>query len=119
MNKVLKFAAVAETATGLALLFVPSLVGELLFGQQLVGLAMPFARVTGIALIALGTACWPANPLIGMFAYSSATTFYLAYVGFVGEFSGILLWPASVAHAFLSILLGRDLLTTAASTKKS
>jgi hypothetical protein len=84
MKKVLVFAAIAEAVAGLALLVIPSLVVQLLFGQQLAGI--PVARVTGIALIALGIFCWPANPLIGMLAYSSAVTLYFAYVGFVGSF---------------------------------
>ena len=54
MKKVLNFAAVAEAVTGLALLIVPSLVGQLLFGEGLTGVAIPVARVTGIALIARG-----------------------------------------------------------------
>ena len=53
MRKVLILAAVAEVATGLALLIAPSLVGQLLFGEELTGIAVPVARVTGIALIAL------------------------------------------------------------------
>ena len=57
------FAAVGEAATGLALLIVPSLVGQLLLGAELTGVAMPVARVAGIALIALGVACWPGTPL--------------------------------------------------------
>ena len=59
MKKVLIFSAVAEAATGLALLIVPSLAGQLLFGQELTGVTVPVARVTGIALIGLGVACWP------------------------------------------------------------
>ena len=59
MNKVLIFAAVGEAATGLALLIVPSLVGQLLLGAELTGIAVTVARVAGIALIALGIACWP------------------------------------------------------------
>ena len=54
MKKVLIFAAVAEAVTGLALLVVPSLVGQLLLGEELTGIAIPVARVAGIALIALG-----------------------------------------------------------------
>ena len=54
MKKVLVFAAIAEAVTGRALLVIPSPVGQLLLGQQLVGVAIPVARVTGIALIALG-----------------------------------------------------------------
>jgi hypothetical protein len=106
-KQVLVFAAVAEGATGLALLIAPSLVGQLLLGQHLAGVAIPVARVTGIALIAIGIACWPGTPLVGMLAYSSAVTLYLAYIGFIGEFAGMLLWPAAVVHALLSILLGR------------
>ncbi len=86
VSKVLGFAAVAEASTGLALLVVPSLVGQLLLGQQLAGVAIPVARVTGIALIALGIGCGPATPLVGMFVYSAVVTLYLAYLGFAGEF---------------------------------
>ncbi|MGB8578436.1 MAG: hypothetical protein WCD56_17995, partial [Pseudolabrys sp.] len=64
MKKVLIFAAVAEAATGLALLIVPSLVGQLLLGEELTGIAVPVARVAGIALIALGVTCWPGPPLV-------------------------------------------------------
>ena len=63
MKKVLALAAVGEVATGLALLIIPSLVGRLLFGEELTGVSIPVARVTGIALIALGVACWPGTPL--------------------------------------------------------
>ena len=55
MKRVLIFAAVGEAATGLALLIVPSLVGQLLLGEELTGIAIPVARVAGIALIALGS----------------------------------------------------------------
>ena len=100
MKKVLLLAAVGEVATGLALLIVPSLVGRLLLGAELTGVAIPVARVLGIALIALGVACWPGRtPLCGMLTYSAAVTLYLGYVGFAGRFGGILLWPAVIAHA--------------------
>ena len=107
MKKVLIFAAVAEALTGVALLVVPSMVGQVLLGQQLAGVAVPVARVAGIALIALGIACWPATPFVGMLFYSSIVMLYLGYVALAGEFVGMLLWPAIVLHAILSILLGR------------
>ena len=66
MKGTLVLAAVSEAATGVALLIVPSLVGQLLFGAELTGLAVTVARVTGIALIALGVACWPGPPRAGM-----------------------------------------------------
>jgi hypothetical protein len=105
MKKVLILAAVSEAATGLALLIVPSLVGRLLLGTELTGIAMIVARVAGIALIALGVACLPGAQLIGMLIYSAAVTLYLAYVGIAGGLTGILLWPAVVLHVILTVLL--------------
>ena len=105
MKKILVIAAVSEAATGVALLVIPSFVGQLLFGAELTGIAMTVARVTGIALIALGVACWPGTPLVGMLTYSAAVTLYLAYVGFTGGLIGILLWPAVVLHMILTALL--------------
>jgi hypothetical protein len=42
-----------------------------------------------------------------MLTYSVAITLYLAYVGFVGGMTGILLWPAVVLHMILTALLVR------------
>ena len=109
MTKVLIFAAVAEAATGLALLIVPSLVGRLLLGEELAGIAIPVARVAGIAVIALGIACWPGTPLLGMLTYSALVMVYLAYVGFAGVLTGVLLWPAVALHAILTALLTFDI----------
>jgi len=78
-----------------------------LLGEQLTGLAMPLARGAGIALIALGIACWPGPPLVGTLTYRALVMLYLAYLGFAG-LSGILLWPAVVLHAILTTLLSRD-----------
>jgi hypothetical protein len=111
MKKLLVFAAVGEIATGLALLLVPSLVGQLLLGAELAGIAMNVARVAGIALIGLGVACWPGTPLLGMLTYSVAVALYLAYLGITGGSTGILLWPAVGLHVILTALL------TWASTK--
>jgi hypothetical protein len=107
MKRVLIVAAVAESLTGLALLIVPSLVGRLLLCQALIGVAIAVARVAGLALIALGVACWPGSPLIGMLTYSAFVTLYLAYLGLAGGLTGILLWPAVVLHAILTALLIR------------
>jgi hypothetical protein len=107
MNRVLVLAAVSEGATGVALLMVPSLVGRVLFGEELTGVAIPVARVLGIALIAFGVACWPGTPLVGMLTYNAAVTLYLAYVGFAGGWTGLLLWPVVVLHVILTALLTR------------
>ena len=112
MKQALIFAAVAEAATGLALLIVPSLVGQLLVGEELTGIGVPVARVAGMGLVGLGIACWPGPPLVGMLTYSTAVTLYLAYLGFAGGLAGVFLWPAVALHAVLSILLGRAWLAT-------
>ena len=114
MKNVLIFAAVAEVATGLALQIIPSLVGQLLLGEELTGVAIPVARVAGLGLIGLGIACWPGPPLVGMLSYSAAVTLYLAYLGFAGGLTGVFLWPVVALHAVLSILLGRAWLATEA-----
>ena len=108
MKKVLTVAAVVEVATGMALLIVPSLVGRLLFGAEFTGVANPAARVTGIALLALGVGCWPGSTaLCGMLTYGALVTLYLAYLGVIGEWVGPLLWPAVVLHGILTVLLAR------------
>jgi hypothetical protein len=106
---VLNFAAIAEAATGLALLIVPSLVAHLLLGEDLTGVAIAVGRVAGIALIGLGVACWPGPPLVGMLTYSALVTLYLAYLGFAGGSAGVFLWPAVVLHVILTALLTCDI----------
>jgi hypothetical protein len=108
------FAAGGEAATGLALLIAPSLVGQLLLGEELTGVAIPVARVAGIALVALGVACWPGPPLTGMLTYSTVVALYLAYLGFAAGLAGVLLWPAVGLHVILSVFLGRAWLASEA-----
>jgi len=107
MRRALVFAAVSEAATGGALLVVPGWLGQLLFGVELTGIAVTLARVTGIALIALGVTCWPGPPLAGMLTYGVAITLYLAYVGLADGLTGTLLWPVVVLHLILTTVLVR------------
>ena len=108
MKKLLAFSAIAEASTGLALIAVPSLVGRLLLDAELTGVSIPLARVTGIALIALGIACWPGRTgFCGMLAYSALATVYLGYLAIAGQWVGPLLWPAVALHAVLTVLLAR------------
>ena len=108
MKRVLILAALAEAATGGALLIVPSLVGRLLLGVELTGVSIVVGRVTGIALIGLSVACCPGRTAAhrGMLTYSAIVTAYLAWVCIRGEWVGSLLWPAVVLHAVITILLG-------------
>ena len=106
MKKLLTVTAVAEAATGVALVVIPSLVGQLLLGAELTGVAIPIARLTGIALISLGIACLPASTaLYGMLTYSVLATSFLFHLAIRSAWVGPLLWPAIVLHAILTILL--------------
>ena len=111
MKKLLALAAIAEAATGLALLVVPSLVVRLLFDAEIVGVAVIMSRLVGIALIGLGVACWPGSDTRqashGMVTYSVLAMLYLIYIGLRGEWVGRLLWPAVVLHAVVTLLLAR------------
>jgi hypothetical protein len=107
-TRVFGIIAAAEAATGVFLLAYPPIVIRLLFGAEIGGAGMVMSRIAGIALIALGVACWPGRTAFcGMLTYSALATLYLAYVGLGGEFTGKLLWPAVGLHAILSALLAR------------
>lgn len=106
MKKALVVAAFGEIATGLALILIPSLVAQLLLGEELAGAAISVARVAGIALVGLGVACWPGPPIAGMLLYSTAVAIYLASIGVAAQ-AGILLWPAVALHFVLTIFLAR------------
>jgi hypothetical protein len=103
----LRAICILEAATGIALLIAPSVLGLLLFGQELSGPATLTARFAGIALLALAVACWPTSPLFAMFFYSAAATLFLGFVGIGGSSAtaGVLLWPAMVCHLILAVVL--------------
>jgi hypothetical protein len=43
-----------------------------------------------------------------MLTYGALVTVFLAYLGFAGGLTGVLLWPAVVLHLILTALLTRD-----------
>jgi len=61
MRRLLTLTALIETPTGLALLAVPTVVVRLLLGAEVSGPSITLGRVAGIALLALGVACWLAS----------------------------------------------------------
>jgi hypothetical protein len=111
MRRLLAVAAGGEAVTGLALAIDPPLVGRLLLGAEPFGAGLPMSRVAGIALLALGLACWPARDAItrrppalrAMSTYSVLAMLYLLSLGVRGEWVGRLLWPAVVLHAALTV----------------
>jgi len=107
MRILLVFTGLAEAATGAALMFTPALVGRLLLGTELTGVAAVVARVAGIALLALGVGCWPGPALLGMLIYNALGTVYFACLAIDGEWAGPLLWAVVALHAAITVLLGR------------
>jgi hypothetical protein len=119
LQRILAFAAVVEIGTGLVLMIDPAIVVTLLLGTEVSGAATLLARCFGIALLALGLACWPSrqraeggSPAFrAMLTYNVLIALYLAYVGTGGHLGGLLLWPAVGLHAVVALLLvwtGRD-----------
>jgi hypothetical protein len=109
MKILLTVAALAEGATGVALLATPSTVTRLLFGAEIAGAGEIVGRVAGISLIALGVACWPGGAvtqaLYGMLVYNLLATLCFIYVGLVGAWVGVLLWPAAAVHGVMTAAL--------------
>ena len=114
MKPLLKLTGVIETATGLGLMAVPSVVVRLLLGSPLdTSAAVVLARVAGAALLALGVACWLARDdtqsraarglVVAMLIYNIAATAVLAFAGIGLELHGVALWPAVVLHAVMAI----------------
>jgi hypothetical protein len=109
-RRILAFTAGAEFVTGLALFLNPRLVVELLFGANVSDVAVLLGRCFGIALIAIGLACWPrrrereAEAIVPMIVYNALIVLVLAYAG-AGALAGLLLWPVVALHAILALLL--------------
>ena len=108
--------AAVEAVTGLVLIIVPSLFGRLIFGAELSEPGQALGRLAGIALLAFGLACWPASAAANQAAppgvrallvYNLLAAIYLCYLGIAGKLVGLLLWPAAVLHAILTVLVGR------------
>lgn len=112
-RKLLAFAAVVEMGTGLVLMIDPAIVVRLLLGVDISGVALLLGRCFGIALFALGLACWPGRqrdehhpPAVwAMLLYNVLIALYLAYLGTAGHLGGVLLWPAVALHAVVAFLL--------------
>jgi hypothetical protein len=113
MNRLLKLTAILEAATGLGLIAVPAVVVRLLLGAEISGVSIPIGRVTGVALLALGVACWfascdvqsrAARGLVSaMLLYNLGVALVLGAAGLQSTPVGIALWPAVILHAAMSV----------------
>src|SRR3954451_24654584 len=87
LRRILRFAAIVEVGTGLALLIDPRLVVGLLIGARAPPDEIPLGRLPGIAILALGIACWPTGRIEsgpgvfrGMLTYNVLMSLFLVYL---------------------------------------
>ena len=109
MNRLLKLTAIIEAATGLGLIAVPAIVVRLLLDAEMSGATIPLGRVAGVALLALGVACWLARDdtqtraarglVSAMVLYNLGAVIILGSAGLGSQPVGIALWPAVILHA--------------------
>jgi hypothetical protein len=114
-----KWTVVAATAelviVGFVLLLRPQLFAWLVYGAEFSNAGDALGRLTGIALLVLAFATWPtpaarsepASSVSAPLIYNVLTTVYFVFVGIGGGLTGIILWPAVVIHAIVSLVLGR------------
>ena len=89
---------------------LPDVVVKLLLGADISGAAVPLGRVAGIALLALGLACWLArghaasalSTASAMLLYNCGVAAILGMAG-VSGMTGVLLWPAVGLHAATAV----------------
>ena len=113
MSRLLKVTAIIEAVTGLGLIAVPALVVRLLLGAEIFGASIPLGRVAGVALLALGVACWLASYDVqsraarglvnAMVLYNLGVMVILGTAGICSQPAGIALWPAVVLHAAMAV----------------
>lgn len=123
MKNLLAITAVLEFGTGLALAAIPSALATLLLGARLdTPVGVTVARVGGVALLAIGAACWLARLdgqsraarglAAAMVIYNAGAVAIFVYAGLALRLSGVGLWPVVVVHAAMTVwcitsLLGR------------
>ena len=113
MSRLLKLTALIEVATGLGLIVMPAAVVRLLLGAEISGASIPLGRVAGVALLALGVACWLAQHdaqscaarglVSAMVLYNLGAVVILGAAGLQSQSVGIALWPAVVLHAAMAV----------------
>ncbi len=127
MRNLLTATTVIESGAGIMMLALPSLAAKLLLGSSLdSALALTVARVAGVALLALGVACWlarsdgksdAAKGLIGaMVIYNAGVAAVLVYASLGLKLSTFGLWPVVLLHAVMTVWCVMCLLKVAART---
>jgi hypothetical protein len=107
-KSLLTIAAALECLAGVALIVLPGITIALLLGAEAHSDGLMIARLTGVALLCLGIACWWARADPGGAARTGtlhAITLYNAGAGLLlvmfaatGEAAGVVLWIGGIFH---------------------
>jgi hypothetical protein len=104
--------AFIEALTGILLVATPEVVARWLLGENLVGAGLAVARLLAAALLSLALMAWRSRHISGrtpalaaMLSYNVMVAALLAYLGFQGQLTGVLLWPAVAIHAVVGLSL--------------
>jgi len=111
-RQLLTIAAAGESLTGLAFILAPEATTRFILGAKPNVAGVMLGRVVGVALMAIGIACWGARNDTGSATRSGtlkAITFYSAGVGLllvlfaaIAKTGSIVLWSAGVLHLALA-----------------
>ena len=112
VRNLLRLTGLLEGGTGLALLLLPAIVLEFLFGQALISVpALLGGRIAGAAVVSLAMACWCAaiagagatgGVVRAMLLYNSLMLALLLYARMGLGLFGIALWPAVIVHILMA-----------------
>ena len=114
MKTLLTVTALIEVGASLALVCCPSATVTLLLGSRLdTPVAVTLGRLAGVALLALGVACWlakydgqsvAARGLVsGMVLYNLGAVVILGLAGIRSDSAGVGLWAAVVLHVAMTV----------------
>ena len=109
MKMLFTVTAALEAGTGFLLVGLPSILISLLLGTPLnTPAGLTVARIAGVALLALGIACWQARSdsqsiaakglVSAMMIYNGAVSAILMYAGLGLELSTSVLWIVVLIH---------------------
>jgi hypothetical protein len=111
-RQLLTIATLAECLAGVALIVTPDTGITLLLGAEPGAVGLMVGRIAGVALLALGIACWGARADPGGAAQAGtlrAITMYNAGTGLLliafvatGKASGVAVWVAGLLHLALA-----------------
>ena len=112
MTRLLLFSAIIEVLAGLGAMFAPSVLGRLLLAADIPEADAPLVRLCGVALLALGVACWLVRSDVqgrsaralssAMLVYNLGAVITLGAAGMLSQPVGVALWPAVILHAAMA-----------------